>query len=126
MNLTNILPQAVRSYRENRAVVCKGKEFTYKQFGCRVGKLANALLKLGIIKGNKVAVLHKNCHYFLESYFGVMQTGAALVPLNHYLSANELAFILKNSEIELLIADSNFSKKVGETFERMKQDIKII
>jgi acyl-CoA synthetase (AMP-forming)/AMP-acid ligase II len=126
MNLTNILHQAIKSHREKKAVVCKGKEFTYKQFGYRVGKLANALLKLGIGTGDKVAVLHKNCHYFLESYFGVMQTGAALVPLNHHLSANELAFILKNSETELLIANSNFSKKVDDASERVKQNIKII
>ena len=126
MNLTNILPQTVRTNKDKRAVVCKDNEFTYKQFGSRVGKLANALLKLGITKGNKVAILHKNCHFFLESYFGVMQTGAASVPLNHHLSPNELAFILKDSETELLIASSNFSKKVDEATERMKQDIKII
>jgi len=126
MNLTNILPQAIRSHQEKKAVVCKGKEFTYKQFGYRVGKLANALLKFGIVKSNKVAMLHKNCHYFLESYFGVMQTGAALVPLNHYLSANELTFILKDSETGLIIADSNFSKKVNDAIHGTEQDIKII
>ena len=126
MNLTKILPKAVRSYPEKKAVVCSGKKFTYRQFGCRVGKLANALLESGIKKGDKVAVFHKNCHYYLESYFGVMQIGAALVPLNHYLSANELAFILRDSEAGLLIADSNFSKKADDASKRLEQDIKII
>ncbi len=126
MNLTSILPAAVRLHPEKKAIVCKGYEFTYKQFGCRVGKLSNALLKHGITKNNKVTVLHKNCHYFLESYFGAIQTGAALVPLNHHLSANDLAFILKDSETRLLIADSSFSKKVDDAIKRLKQDIKII
>jgi acyl-CoA synthetase (AMP-forming)/AMP-acid ligase II len=126
MNLINILPQTIRLHPDKRAVVCKHKDFTYTQFGSRVGKLANALLKLGITKSDKIAVLHKNCHYFLESYFGVMQTGAALVPLNHYLSANELIFILKNSETELLIVGSNFSKKVDEAREKLGKDIKTI
>jgi acyl-CoA synthetase (AMP-forming)/AMP-acid ligase II len=123
MNLTTILPQTVNFYQEKIAVICKGERITYKNFSCRVGKLSNALLKLGISRGNKVAVIHKNCHYFLESYFGVMQTGAILVPLNHYLSANEIAFILKDSEAELLIADNNFSKKVNDAIVEMKQDI---
>ena len=126
MNLTNILKQTIRLDPEKRAVFCRDKEFTYKQFGYSVGKLANALQEYGITKNDKVAVLHKNCHYFLESYFGVMQTGAALVPLNHYLSANELAFILKNSETKLLIVGNTFSKKVDEASEKLGKDIKII
>jgi len=126
MNLINILPQAIRLYPEKKAVVCKEKELTYKQFGFRVGKLANALIKLGISKNSNVAVLHKNCHYYLESYFGVMQNGATLVPLNHYLTANELAFILKDSESELLIADNIFSKKVDEATNEIKKDFRTI
>ena len=126
MNLTKILPRVIKSFPEKKAVVCSNKKFTYRQFGCRISKLANALLESGIKKDDKVAVLHKNCHYYLESYFGVMQIGAALVPLNHYLSANELAFILKDSEAGLLIADSNFSKKAGDTIKRMKKSLKII
>jgi len=126
MNLTSILPQVVKLYPEKKAVVCNDKEFTYKQFDSRVSKLANALLKSGISKGDKVAVIHKNCHYFLESYFGVMHTGAVVVPLNHYLSANELAFILKDSETKLLIAENNFSKKVQDARNKTEQELKII
>jgi acyl-CoA synthetase (AMP-forming)/AMP-acid ligase II len=126
MNLTKILPQVVKLYPENIAIICKDKEFTYEQFVNRVGKLANSLLELGIAKGQKVAVIHKNCHYFLESYFGIMQIGAVLVPLNHYLSVDELVFILKNSETELLIINSNFSKKVYEACEKIGNDIKTI
>ncbi len=126
MNLTNVLPHTVKLYPEKKAVVCNDKEFTYKQFNSRVGKLANALLKFGITKGDNVAVIHKNCHYFLESYFGVMHTGAVVVPLNHYLSANELAFILKDSETKLLIADNNFSKKVQDAKNKTEQELKII
>lgn len=126
MNLTKILPKAINLYPDKEAIVCSGEKFTYQQFGCRVGKLANTLLKLGIKKGDKIAVLHKNCHYYLESYFGVMQIGAVLVPLNHCLSANELVFILNNSETGLLIADSNFAKKVDDINGKTKKEIKIM
>ena len=126
MNLTNILPTSVRLHPEKNAIFCKGLVFTYKQFGCRVGKLANSLLKYGIAKDENVTILHKNCHYFLESYFGVNHTGAALVPMNCHLSANELAFILKDSETRLIISERGFSKKVDEAIKKLKQDIKII
>lgn len=126
MNLTKILPRAAMLYPEKDAVVCNGKKFTYQQFCHRVGKLTNALLESGIRRNDKVAVLHKNCHYYLESYFGVIHSGAALVPLNHYLSIDELAFILNDSESKLLIVDNKFSKKVDDTIERLQKDIKII
>jgi acyl-CoA synthetase (AMP-forming)/AMP-acid ligase II len=126
MNLISILKQTIRLHPDKRAVFCKDKEFTYKQFGNRVGKLANALLEFGINKDDNVGVLHKNCHYFLETYFGVLQTGAALVPLNNYLSADELTFIINNSETKLLIVDNTFSKKVHKANEKLGKDIKII
>jgi len=126
MNLTKILPRIVKSYGNKRAIVCQEGEFTYKQFYTRVAKLANALLKLGIDSDDKIAILHKNCHYFLESYFGVMHTGSVLVPLNTQISANELAFILEDSETKLLLADNNFLKKIEEVCNRLNQDIKII
>jgi O-succinylbenzoate-CoA ligase len=126
MNLTKILTRAVRLYPEKDAVVCNGTKFTYQQFCCRIGKLANALLESGIGREDKVAILHKNCHYFLESYFGVMHSGAALVPLNHYLSANELVYILNDSDTKLLITNNYFSKKIGDTIEKLKKNIKTI
>jgi acyl-CoA synthetase (AMP-forming)/AMP-acid ligase II len=126
MTLTSILPATIRLNPNKKAIHCQGQEFTYEQFGRRVDKLSNALLKYGISKDNKVVILHKNCHYFLECYFGVMQIGAALVPLNHYLSSNDLAFILKDSEASLLIVHSSFSKKVHEAIKKLEQDIKVI
>ena len=126
MNLNSILTETVKLHKEKIAVFCKGKEFTYKQFSRRIGKLANALTKFGISKGDKVAIIHKNCHYFLEIYFGTMQIGAVLVPLNHYLSAEELAYIIKDSESKLLIANVNFTSKVNDTVDILKKDIKII
>ncbi|UCD12886.1 MAG: long-chain-fatty-acid--CoA ligase [Thermoplasmatales archaeon] len=125
MNLTQILPKVLELYPEKRAVVCNCGEFTYRQFGDRVGKLANALLEEGMKKNDKLAILHKNCHYFLESYFGVAQIGVALVPLNHHLSTRELVYILKNSETRLLIANKDFAK-VNYINEIIGKNLKII
>jgi acyl-CoA synthetase (AMP-forming)/AMP-acid ligase II len=126
MNLTNILQSTVRLFPQKKAIVCKQVEFSYEQFVRRVGKLANFLKNCGIRKGKNVAVLHRNCHFFLESYFGVVHTGAALVPLNCHLSSEELSYILNDSEAELLIAERCFSKKVDEAIKALNQDIKII
>ena len=41
----------------------------------------------GLEKGDRVAILHPNCHYFLEAYYAIALRGAATVPLNYRLSA---------------------------------------
>jgi acyl-CoA synthetase (AMP-forming)/AMP-acid ligase II len=126
MNLTEILPKAVKSHSNKKAIVCKGKEFTYKQFYTRVAKLANVIQRLGISKNDKIAILHKNCHYFLECYFSTIHTGAILVPINHHISAIELAFILENSEVKLILTNNTFLEKIKDACERINKDLTII
>ena len=126
MNLTNILPSAVRLIPQKKAIVCKEVNLSYKQLAGRVGKLSNFLKNYKITKGKNVAILHRNCHYFLESYFGVAHTGATLVPLNCHLSSEELSYILNDSETVLLIAERCFSKKVEEAIKALNQDVEII
>ncbi len=126
MNLTSILKKNLGLYPNKVGLVCDGNKYTYHQFVERVGRLANALIKLNIRKGDKVAILHKNCHYFLESYFGVMHIGATLVPLNHYLISKDLAFILKNSESKLLITSIDFSKKINDINNEFGKNIRVV
>ena len=62
-------------------------------------------------KDDKVAILHPNCHYFLEAYYGIAQIGAISVPINYRLSPKEIAFILQDSESKILIADPMFQDR---------------
>jgi O-succinylbenzoate-CoA ligase len=126
MNLTKILLKTLELFPDKKAIVCNDRHFTYEEFGKRVGKLSNSLIDMGIKRGDKVAILLKNCHYYLESYFGVMLIGAVLVPLNHHLTSSELEFILKNSESKLLITSSDFSYKINDINQKFGTDIKII
>jgi len=59
-----------------------------------------------------VAILHYNCHVFLEAYYASALIGAPLVPLNYRLSPSELEFIIKDSESAFLIAHSDFYPKI--------------
>jgi acyl-CoA synthetase (AMP-forming)/AMP-acid ligase II len=64
-------------------------------------------------KGDKVAILLPNCHYFLEAYYGISQIGAISVPINYRLSPTEIKFILQDSESKILIADPTFREEVN-------------
>src|SRR5579872_1399636 len=95
-------------YPDNTAVVCGDHRYTYAQFAQRSGRLAGALRARGVKPGDRVAFLSPNCHRLLEAYYGVLEAGAALVPLNIRLAPAELAYILNDAEASVLFLDEAF------------------
>jgi len=112
LNIPFILEKAIGLYEEKEAVVCSGKRFSYGQFGQRVFRLSRLLKALGLKRGDRVAIIHRNAHQYLEVYFAAAQLGAILNPLNYRLSARELDFILKDSGAKILLAEDIFSETV--------------
>jgi fatty-acyl-CoA synthase len=99
---------AVRVFGRKEGVVCEGFRFTYQEFGDRCDRFSQALAKLGLQKGDRVAYLSFNCHRLLEGYYGVPQLEAVLLPLNIRLSAEELAYILNDAAPRMLFFDPEF------------------
>jgi acyl-CoA synthetase (AMP-forming)/AMP-acid ligase II len=110
--LTETLRKAIKLFPEKKAIVCGGKRWTYQDFCDRINRLSHGLIDFGVKKNDKVAVLHPNCHYFLESYYGLAQIGAISVPINYRLSPKEIAFIVRDSESKILIADPMFREQL--------------
>ncbi len=96
---------AARVFGLKIGVVCEDLRFTYHEFNERCDRLSDALLKLGLKGGDRVAYLSFNCHRLLEAYYGVPQIKAILLPLNIRLSPEELAYILDDSSPRLLFFD---------------------
>ncbi|MCM3764771.1 long-chain fatty acid--CoA ligase [Neobacillus niacini] len=79
------------------AVVYNEKRFTYAQFNERVNRLANALLGLGVRKGDRVDALLLNTNEMLEAVFACAKIGAIFVPINFRLSVEEVLYIVNDS-----------------------------
>jgi fatty-acyl-CoA synthase len=78
---------------------------TYGEFHRRVQKLANALVRLGVKPGDRVATLGWNSARHLEAYFAVPLTGAVLHTMNPRLSAQDLTFIMNHAGDQVLLVD---------------------
>ena len=89
-----------------------GHEFSNKEFNRRVNRMANALTALGIVKGERVAVLMVNSSEFLEIFFACGKTGAIMVPINFRLAVPELLYILQDCAPQALIYSSDFAEKI--------------
>ncbi len=118
------LRHAERQYPHRIAVVSRGERYTYKQFGERVSQLAGALRQAGVQPGERVAFLGTNSHRLLEAYYGVLEAGAVLLPLNIRLSASELSFVLNDSGATILFIDKQFLPLV-ESFRHQVPRIRI-
>ena len=89
-------------------MVCGNERFTYGQFADRAARLGGALKNAGVKPGDRVAFLSMNCHRLLEAYYGVLEAGAVLLPLNVRLASQELAFILNDSGAKVLFLEKEF------------------
>ncbi|PKN62329.1 MAG: hypothetical protein CVU57_24855 [Deltaproteobacteria bacterium HGW-Deltaproteobacteria-15] len=114
MPLNELLPKAAKLHPQQEAVVCGKTRLTYRQFAGRVWRLCGGLRRLGLQRNDRVAILHENCHVFLEAYFAAAHSGLILVPLNHRLSPKELAVILDDSGARVMIAHESFKEKVKD------------
>lgn len=113
MLTTDFLDRAVDLYDDVVGVVADdGTKYTYGEFGERVNRLSNALAELGVGPGDRVAMLASNTHYFLEALYATNQLGAVYVPMNYRLVAEEYAYILKDCEASVVIADHAFADNV--------------
>ena len=110
-----------------RPAIIDGEErFTWSQYATRCRKLAHALRKSGVGKGDCVAVLLPNTHAMLEAHFGIPMAGAVLCTINIRLNARVVAYILDHSESRLFIVDTQFRELAEQALALSGRDIALI
>ena len=90
------------------------REMTWQVFDEKANRFANLLLSRGIRKDDKVAVLLYNCIEWLPIYFGVLKSGATVVPLNFRYSADEIRYCIEKSDADILVFGPEFTGRVEE------------
>ena len=102
------LRYAEQQFPNKTGVVCGNVRLTYAQFADRARRLAGGLQSVGVAPGDRVAFLSLNCHRLIEAYYGVLEAGAVLLPLNIRLAPHELAFILRDAGVKILFVGKEF------------------
>jgi len=100
-------------------VVCEGRRYTYAAFAERVNRLSNALMKWGVRPGDKVAFLGYNSHQLLECYYGIVQIGAVLLPLNIRLISQDFEYICSDAAPTILLLDPDFVPKIDPIVDKI-------
>ena len=108
------LERAAKVFPDQVAIIHGAQRLTYEEFWQRSLKLASALARRGIGKGDTVSVMLSNTPPMLEAHFGVPMTKAVLHSLNTRLDAAIIAFQLDHAETKVLIVDREFSSVMKE------------
>ena len=89
------------------------REITWREFDIRANRFANLLFTRGIKKGDKVAILMMNCLEWLPIYFGILKTGALVVPMNYRYSADEIKYCLDLADVRMLVFGPEFIERIN-------------
>jgi len=120
------LRRAAAVYPDKLAVIHGNDRFTYRELYTRCRRLAGALRRSGIGRGDTVAVMAPNVPALLDAHYGVPMAGAVLNALNYRLDARSIAFILGHGRAKLLIADREFAPIVKAALEALGRPMPLV
>ncbi|OGP69218.1 MAG: hypothetical protein A2169_06145 [Deltaproteobacteria bacterium RBG_13_47_9] len=112
MVVGDMLLRNANKFPDKIALVSRGLSWSYQALNERVNRLANALIKKGLKKGDRIGALVHNCPQFIEIYFAAAKTGGIFCPYNHHLKEKELSRILNYSTPRFLFLDADFGDSV--------------
>lgn len=95
---------AIDRHGDRCAVVCDGKEWTYREVREASLRLASHLMHIGIQPGDPVAIVLENSAEYLIADLAIIAVGGAKVPVNMMLSDDEVAYILRDSQTRAVLA----------------------
>jgi len=98
-------------FRDRVAMVFEGKSITYGEMENRVNCFANALINLGLRKGDRLTILAENSYKYMEVYFATAKAGMSVTPLNFRLSDAELTYIINDCEATLFLAGDGYEER---------------
>jgi fatty-acyl-CoA synthase len=104
----SFLDRTALAFPDKIAVIDRSRRYTYGELHQRARRLASALTRRGIGKGDTVAILAPNVPAMIEAHFGVPMAGAVLNCLNIRLDAPSIAFCLSHGEAKLVLVDRQY------------------
>jgi fatty-acyl-CoA synthase len=117
----SFLPRAAEAHPDRVAVIHGAQRITYAKFFERARRLASALARRGVKRGDVVAAMLPNVPAMLDAHYGVPMLGAVLNTINTRLDADTVAYILEHGEAKVLIVDRIFAAVVGPALAKMKK-----
>jgi long-chain acyl-CoA synthetase len=112
MTLQELVRESAAEHGDKIFMFFGNREISYRELNQAANRVAAGLVRLGIKKGSKVALLVTNRPEFVFSMFGAYKLGAVTVPINCNLKAEEIEYIISNSDASTIITSPEFTETV--------------
>lgn len=110
MNLASAFADSAHRHTEKAALFWGERTYSYSELWSQTLFVAGVLrYQFGVQPGDRVALWLKNCPQFIPALFGILHAGAVAVPINNFLKPDEVSYILKDAEIDVLLTDTDLS-----------------
>jgi long-chain acyl-CoA synthetase len=119
MTLGSMLEDTARRMPRKCAIKFQKQKIRYRQLNESVNRLAHGCKTLGIEKGDRVGILSENCPEYIISYFAVSRLGGIVVPINSFLTGNEVKYIANDCQIKVLFISTKFLQTVQPVLSQM-------
>lgn len=106
ISLKLMLEQTVSLYGEKTAIVYGDQKLAYAELDEASNKVANALIKLGVEKGDRVALLLSSSPEYIATFFGIVKLGAIAVTLDINYKTNELSYLFNDALPKVLVSEN--------------------
>jgi len=113
MNIKQMLEKTAREVSQKTAIVLGPERVSYQELDERSNRIANALMRLGMRKGDHVAILMSCTPEWVFAYFGVVKAGGITIILNSMLKAPEFDSLLRDSDSKILITEKSFTEMLS-------------
>lgn len=111
MNLAEAFASSAERHKNKTAVFWGEKEVTYDALAEMASHIAAHLaVTLKVESGDRIGIWLKNCPEFVGAFFGILQAGGVVVPINNFLKPEEVAHIVADAGIRVVISDSSFAE----------------
>ena len=120
MNLKLILETSVERFADKTAIVMGKRRISYTELEEASNKVANALIKMGVKKGDRVATLQSSNPEFVTVFFGIIKAGGVAGPLDARYIPDDLVSIFDNCQPKVLAAESPPLNFLVEALPRFK------
>ena len=95
------------------ALIFEDRRISHRELIGEACRLANALIRLGVQRGDRVAILAENCPQYMQVYAAGELAGWTTVTINYRLAAPEIAYILADSRPRFVIVDAAYADRLG-------------
>jgi long-chain acyl-CoA synthetase len=117
LNLTVNLEESAKAYPEKTALILGEHKMTYAELRGAAKKFANGLVSSGVREGDKVALMAPNVPQWVVAYYGILNAGASVVPMNVLLKTGEVSYYLEDSDAKALVVWESFLGEAKKGFD---------